>query len=158
MPWAMERQIGTISAVVAVLDMKFVMIQQRINTTKVSTYGEGFSPNAPITVSAIMAPAPVWDNADARDKVPPNRKMVFKSIDFSASFSEITPVTIRASAPTHPEMHSLMPIFFSKIMASRVSTRITRDKVCFHFGTSSKFLVVSKAPPSPLTFLFGRNR
>ena len=35
MPWAMERQIGTINAVVAVLDIKFVSTQQRINTTNV---------------------------------------------------------------------------------------------------------------------------
>ena len=58
-PWAMERQIGTISAVVAVLDMKFVMIQQRRNTTSVKMYGDGFSPNAPITLPAINSPAPV---------------------------------------------------------------------------------------------------
>ena len=36
-PSAMDKQIGAINAVVAVLDIKFVMIQQRINTTKVST-------------------------------------------------------------------------------------------------------------------------
>ena len=58
-PWAMERQIGTISAVVAVLDIKFVMIQQSRNTTSVKMYGDGFSPNAPITLPAINSPAPV---------------------------------------------------------------------------------------------------
>ena len=31
----------TISAVVAVFDMKFVITQQRINTTNVSMYGDG---------------------------------------------------------------------------------------------------------------------
>lgn len=36
-----ERQIVTISAVVAVFDMKFVITQQRINTTNVSMYGDG---------------------------------------------------------------------------------------------------------------------
>lgn len=37
MPCAMLRQMGTIRAVVAVLDMKLVMTQHRMNTTKVST-------------------------------------------------------------------------------------------------------------------------
>ena len=76
---------GTISAVVAVLDMKFVMIQQSINTTKVSTYGEGFSPNSAhyrfcdhVTCSCLGS------SADASERVPPNRKMVFKSMEFNA--------------------------------------------------------------------------
>ena len=87
-PCAIETQIGAMSAVVAVFDMKFVMIQHRINTTKVNSTGDGFAPNAPITLSAIISPAPVTSNAFARDKVPPNRKMVFRSMDFRASFSE----------------------------------------------------------------------
>ena len=36
MLWAMDRQMGTIRAVVAVLDIKFVREQHRINTIKVS--------------------------------------------------------------------------------------------------------------------------
>ena len=58
-PCAIERQIGTISAVVAVFDMKFVMIQHSRNTTSVRIYGDGFAPNAPITLLAITSPAPV---------------------------------------------------------------------------------------------------
>ncbi len=49
-PWAMERQMGAISAVVAVLDIKFVIRQQRIKTTNVKSSGEGLSPRAPITL------------------------------------------------------------------------------------------------------------
>ena len=41
MPWAMERQMGAISAVVAVLDMKFVMTQQRMNTTEGQDHRRG---------------------------------------------------------------------------------------------------------------------
>ena len=109
MPWAMERQIGTISAVVAVLDMKFVMIQQSMKITNVNMYGEGLSPSIPITLSAISSPAPVASSADARESVPPNKKIVFKSMERSASFSLITPVMIRASAPTQPMTQSFMP-------------------------------------------------
>ncbi len=34
------------------------------------------------------------------------KKIVFKSMDFSAFFSEITPVRIRSSAPIPPEIQS----------------------------------------------------
>lgn len=47
------------SAVAAVFDMKFVMIQHSRNTTSVRIYGDGFAPNAPITLLAITSPAPV---------------------------------------------------------------------------------------------------
>ena len=87
---------------------------------------------------AISAPAPVLSSAEARDSVPPKRKMVLRSMDFRASFSEMTPVRIRASAPIQPVMQSLMPICFSKIMPNRVSTRITRESTCFHLGTLLK--------------------
>ena len=70
-PCAIDRQIGTIRAVVAVFDIKFVRIQQRMNTTNVSTYGDGFSPSAPITLLAISSPAPVSCSAAARESVPP---------------------------------------------------------------------------------------
>ncbi len=40
-PCAIDIQIGTISAVVAVLDMKFVITQHSIKITNVSTYGDG---------------------------------------------------------------------------------------------------------------------
>ena len=109
-PCAMETQIGAISAVVAVFDIKFVSTQQSINTTNVSTYGDGFSPRTPITAFAISSPAPVVCNADARESVPPKRKIVFRSMDFSAFFSLITPVKINASAPIHPVIQSLIPI------------------------------------------------
>ncbi len=46
-------------------------------------------------------------------------------------------------APTQPEMQSLMPILSSKIIARRVSTRITRDNVFFHWGTWEKSTALS---------------
>ena len=110
MPCAMDTPIGAISAVVAVFDIKFVMIQQSMKITNVNMYGEGLSPSIPITLSAISSPAPVASSADARESVPPNKKIVFKSMERSASFSLITPVTISASAPTHPMTHNLIPI------------------------------------------------
>ena len=82
-PCAIDRQIGTIRAVVAVFDIKFVRIQQRMNTTNVSTYGDGFSPSAPITLLAISSPAPVSCSAAARESVPPKRKIVLRSMDLS---------------------------------------------------------------------------
>ena len=149
-PWAIDRQIGTINAVVAVLDMKFVIIQHRINTTKVRIYGDGWLPSAPITLSAINFPAPVFSSAAAKDSVPPNKKIVLRSIAFNASFSEITPVRIRsnapippemqslipiyANAPRHPAIHNLIPVCSSKIIPNNVRTKITKDKICFHFG------------------------
>ena len=69
-PCAMEIPIGTIRAVVAVLDMKFVITQQSIKITNVSTYGDGLSPSIPITFSAISSPAPVCSNAAAKESVP----------------------------------------------------------------------------------------
>ena len=105
-PSAIETQIGAISAVVAVLDIKFVSTQHSINTTKVSTYGDGFSPNTPMTAFAMSSPAPVVCSADARESVPPKRKMVFKSMDLRAFFSLMTPVKISASAPIHPKLDS----------------------------------------------------
>lgn len=97
-PCAIERQIGTISAVVAVLDMKFVSAQQRIKTVKVKRYGDGWLPSARITEWAMSSPAPVSASAAARERVPPKRKMVRKSIALRAFSSEITPVSIRTSA------------------------------------------------------------
>ena len=147
-PCAIDRQIGTIRAVVAVFDIKFVRIQQRMNTTNVSTYGDGFSPSAPITLLAISSPAPVSCSAAARESVPPKRKIVLRSMDLSASFSEITPVRIRSSAPIPPEIHNLMPILSSKIIASSVRIRMIRDNHCFHTGTLLKSFSVSNAPSS----------
>ena len=80
-PCAMARQIGAIRAVVAVFDMKFVSTAQMINTTKVRSSGDGFSPSRPITVEAIISPAPVLFSAAARERVPPKRKIVFRSMD-----------------------------------------------------------------------------
>ena len=111
---AIDRQIGTINAVVAVFDIKFVITQHRRNTTSVRIYGDGSLPSAPITFSAIISPAPVFSSAAARDKVPPNKKIVFKSIDFNASFSEITPVNIKSKAPIPPETQRLIPIFLQR--------------------------------------------
>ncbi len=111
-PCAIERQIGTISAVVAVLDMKFVSAQQRIKTVKVKRYGDGWLPSARITEWAMSSPAPVSASAAARERVPPKRKMVRKSIALRAFSSEITPVSIRTSAPIPAETQSFTPIFF----------------------------------------------
>ena len=139
----MDTQIGTISAVVAVFDIKLVSTQQSMNTTKVRRYGDGFAPRRPMTLSAIISPAPVSSSADARESVPPKRKIVFKSMDFKASFSLMTPVKINASAPTAPITQSLMPICFSKIIPISVSTSMMRERFCFHFGTWSKSFVSS---------------
>ena len=155
-PCAMEIPIGTIRAVVAVLDMKFVITQQSIKITNVSTYGDGLSPSIPITFSAISSPAPVCSNAAAKESVPPKRKIVFKSIDASASFSLITPVTIKANAPIHPMTQSLIPSCSSNIIPTKVSSRITKERYCFHFGTWLKSFDSSKIPSS-LPSLFGRN-
>lgn len=57
---AIDTQIGTKSAVVAVFDIKFVSTQQSMNTTNVRTYGDGFLPSIPITAVAISSPAPVY--------------------------------------------------------------------------------------------------
>ncbi len=143
-PWAMETQIGAIRAVVAVLDMKLVMMQHSMNTTKVNSTGDGSAPSAPITLSAIISPAPVFSNAVANDKVPPNRKIVFRSIDFSASLSDITPVMINSTAPTQPVTQSFTPISSSKIIPISVAIRITSDNTFFHLGTASKFRDSSK--------------
>ena len=128
--------------------IKFVRIQQRMNTTNVRMYGDGFSPSAPITLLAISSPAPVSCSAAARESVPPKRKIVLRSMDLSASFSEITPVRIRSSAPIPPEIHNLMPILSSKIIASSVRIRMIRDNHCFHAGTLLKSFSVSNAPSS----------
>ena len=95
---------GAMSAVVAVLLMKFVMTQQRMNTTNVNIVGEGLSPNAPITVSAINLPAPVLSRAEANERVPPKRNIVLRSIDLRASSSEMTLQTMRSIAPIQPVM------------------------------------------------------
>ena len=96
-----------------------------------------------MTMFAISAPAPVLSSAEARDSVPPKRKMVLRSMDFRASFSEMTPVRIRASAPIQPVMQSLMPICFSKIMARMLRMRMTREAVCFQTGTPEKSLAAN---------------
>ena len=81
---------------------------------------------------------------------------VFKSIDASASFSLITPVTIKANAPIHPMTQSLIPSCSSNIIPTKVSSRITKERYCFHFGTWLKSFDSSKIPSS-LPSLFGRN-
>ena len=111
-PCAIERQIGTISAVVAVLDMKFVSAQQRIKTVKVKRYGDGWLPSARITEWAMSSPAPVSASAAARERVPPKRKMVRKSIALRAFSSEITPVSIRTSADTAGDVELYADLLF----------------------------------------------
>ena len=69
---------------------------------------------------AIISPAPDLESADANESVPPNKNIVFKSIDFNACFSDITPVTINAKAPIHPVMQSFIPILSSNIIPSNV--------------------------------------
>ena len=133
------------------------MTQHRINTTKVRIYGDGWLPSAPITLSAINFPAPVFSSAAAKDSVPPNKKMVLRSIAFNASFSEITPVTINANAPRHPAIHNLIPVCSSKIIPNNVRTKITKDKICFHFGTLLKSCCWSNTLSSSAgASLFGR--
>lgn len=85
-PCAMETQIGAISAVVAVFDIKFVSTQQSINTTNVSIYGDGFSPRTPITAFAISSPAPVVCNADAREKRSSEKENCFQINGFQRIF------------------------------------------------------------------------
>ena len=130
---AIDKHIGAISAVVAVLLIKLVNTQQSINTTNVKRYGDGLSPKSPITLLAIISPAPDLESADANESVPPNKNIVFKSIDFNACFSDITPVTINAKAPIHPVMQSFIPILSSNIIPSNVRISIISDNHCFHF-------------------------
>ena len=103
-----------------------------MNTTNVNIVGEGFSPSAPITFSAMSLPAPVLSSAAASERVPPNKNIVFKSIDFRASSSEITFVRIKRIAPTQPVMLKEIPICFSKIIPKSVATKITSERVFFH--------------------------
>ena len=133
--FARDTAIGIISAVVAVFDMKFVSTQVTIKITRRRRIGLGSAPRSPTILSAISSPAPVVSNAFASVREPPKRNTTFRSMDFSASFSEITPVRTRRIAPIHAETSMLMPISFSKIIAriTRIST--TRETVCFHFGT-----------------------
>ena len=77
-PCAMETQIGAISAVVAVFDIKFVSTQQSINTTNVSIYGDGFSPRTPITAFKISSPAQIVCNTIARKKNHTKKKNKFR--------------------------------------------------------------------------------
>ena len=82
--------------------------------------------------------------------------MVFKSIDLSAFFSLITPVMIRASAPTQPMTQSFMPILSSKIIPKSVRIKIINDIICFHLGTFEKSFC-SSYELSVLPCFSGRN-
>ena len=132
---AREVAIGTIRAVVAVLDMKLVSAQPTAKMTTSRTMGLGLEPRAPTMASAMRLPAPVVSSALARAREPPNSRTTFRSMDFRASFSEITPVSTRTMAPMQAETWILMPIFFSKIMARMTTTRTTRETICFQAGT-----------------------
>ena len=56
----------------------------------------------PTTLSAVIWPALVFCKAEANDKVPPNKKIVLRSIALRASFSDMTPVKIKRIAPMLP--------------------------------------------------------
>ena len=78
---ARETAMGTIRAVVAVLDMKFVRVQPTIKMTNSRIMGLGFSPRAPTMVSAIKLQAPVVYNALDSSSETPKSRTTFKSID-----------------------------------------------------------------------------
>ena len=80
---ASDTAIGTISAVVAVLDMKFVSTHVTTNITSRRTVGLGLEPIIPTILSAISVPAPVFSRALASASEPPNNSTTFKSIDFN---------------------------------------------------------------------------
>ena len=126
---------GTIRAVVAVLDMKLVSAQPTTKMTTSRTMGLGLEPRAPTMASAMMLPAPVVSRALASAREPPNSRTTFRSMDFRASFSEITPVSTRMMAPMQAETWILMPILSSKIMARMTTIRTTRETICFQAGT-----------------------
>ncbi|MCY1310364.1 hypothetical protein D9M70_605450 [compost metagenome] len=79
---AIDIPIGTSSAVVAVLDMKFVSAQEMKKITTSSRTGEGSAPSRSMMVEATVAPAPVCSSALARARVPPKMKMVCVSMDW----------------------------------------------------------------------------
>ena len=153
---ASDTAIGTISAVVAVLDMKFVSTHVTTNITSKRTIGLGLEPIIPTILSAISIPAPVFSRALASASEPPNNSTTFKSIDFSASFSDITPARTSITAPRHAETCILIPILSSNIMARITRINTISDIACFHFGTLLKSFVCSVAS-SVITFLSGRS-
>ena len=135
-PCASDTAMGTISAVVAVLDIKLVIVQVMTKMTTSRISGWTSLPIAPISVSAIRLPAPVCSSAVASASEPPKRNTVLRSMDFSASFSLMTPVRIRMMAPTDADTCSLMPICFSNTIARMAMTSTASDIYCFHLGTS----------------------
>lgn len=58
MEFAIDKLIGTRRAVVAVLDMKFVITADKTSTTIRSKNGDGLLPRVSTMVSAMNAPAP----------------------------------------------------------------------------------------------------
>ena len=79
--------------------MNCVRMLEIRNSTVVRTYGFGFAPIIPTTVSAISLPAPVLSIAVATESMPANRKMVTQSIPAYASFSFRQPVMTQRIAP-----------------------------------------------------------
>lgn len=108
----MEIEIGTIRAVVAVFDIKFVSVAQIIKIIIISAVGEGLSPNFDTIVLAIKSPVPVSFKADASARDPTYKRIVFMSIDFIASDDEITLVTTRTRAPIQAETKVLFLFSF----------------------------------------------
>ena len=99
MDCAMEMPIGASSAADAVLDMNWVRTLEIRKRTAVRTYGFGFAPIMPTTVSAISLPAPVFSIAVATESIPAKRKIVTQSIPAYASFSFRQPVMTQRIAP-----------------------------------------------------------
>ena len=135
---ARDTAIGTIRAVVAVFDIKFVIVHVTIKITRSNIIGSGFVPKNPTILSAIKLPAPVTSSAFASAREPPKSSTTSKSMDLSAVFSSITFVTTRITAPIHDESWMLTPISSSKIIAMITATSTASDTVCFHFGTLLK--------------------
>ena len=76
-------EIGTIRAVVAVFDMKFVSIAQIIKIIIISAVGEGLSPSFDTIELAIKSPVPVSFRADASASDPTYNRIVFKAMGTS---------------------------------------------------------------------------
>ena len=112
------------------MDIKFVINTDRKKSTANNANGLGVSPKASTIRFAIYAPAPDFTIAVPRAKEPTNSRIVFISIDLTASFSVITPVATITSAPTQALTAKDTPICFSKIIAAIVNTN---TKLATHF-------------------------
>jgi len=106
-----------------------------MNSTPVTTNGEGEPPIRLTVHSAMSLPAPVTSIALDTGIMPANRKMVTQSIEAYACFSVKQPVSTQTRAPMIAAISKVIPLM-PRAITRTTASRITPETICLDLEVS----------------------